>query len=102
MAMGTISFCQWWAHWRPSEAHFMASAGPIRGHRHHILEPVVGPFKAISTKIMASRGPIQGHQQHMQWPWMGPFKAISSICNGHGWAHSKPLAADFGASGGPD
>src|SRR6266404_905 len=54
-----------WAHPRPSVPYFMASGGPIQGHRDHILWPVVGPFKAIGTMIC---GPIRGHRHRILWP----------------------------------
>src|SRR6266404_4896051 len=79
----------------------MASGGPIQDHWGHTLWPVVGPFKAIGTKIygqswahprpsapyaMAMDRPIEDHR-HQNY--------------GQCWAYSRPSAPYFLASGGP-
>src|SRR6266404_4925858 len=77
----------------------MASGGPIQDHQGHTLWPVVGPFKAIGTKIygqswahsrpsapyaMAMDRPIEDHQHQNYGQW---------------WAHSRPLRPCFSPNG---
>src|SRR6266404_4266588 len=99
-AIGTIFYGQWWAHSRPSGPYFMASGGPIQGHRHRILWPVVGPFEAIGA-IFYGQWWAHPRWDQFLWPVVGPFEAISTRFYGQKWAHPWPSGPYFMSSVGP-
>src|SRR6266404_4266615 len=80
---------------------FMASGGPLRGHRCHILWPVVGPSKAIGTIFYVQCWAHLRPSGPDLWLVVGPSKAIRTIFYGQRWAHSTLSVPDFMASSGP-
>src|SRR6266404_4755502 len=84
-----------------NKVHSMGPPGCHAGHRHQILWPEVGPFKAIGTRFYGQRWPIPRYWCQILWPVVGPSKAIRTIFYGQRWAYSMLSVPGFMASGGP-
>src|SRR6266404_3085457 len=81
-AIRSTFYGKWWAHLRPSRLYFSASGGPIQGHWHQNYGQWWAHSRPLAAYAMAMDGPIQSHWQLMQGPVVGPIKAISSRLQG--------------------